>query len=386
LIYLGKTARIVFSKAMSSSTNAPEDAPGTSVEIAGAVDSYLKKEIARYSMVAAFALSAIGGGGAFLFKTLIENKLSELEEARKDISREVGRVEAQAKNVEAKMASISDSESKVRQTADKVEELEKRLRMTIDEALDRMKTLHDEGTGHVASLKKKAEDAQLITRRLEERVKQLEANVEQTVQALQQKAGEISGAAQAVEVQMAQQKKQRMDDLEARRTALLKTEGLPGSPHRVVYSKDPKGVSVYLSPTNHVSGDAVGTVKFAETGEAQFIRLDVPEQSNDGTPQARVRFSGWVESPVVEGADLPAIQDNPAQVQLSVLKGATLHQDASADSPELLEFKPGKTLPAIVTGETKANWIHIVIDAWMPVRFNKSINKILIAPVKDVGG
>ena len=386
MIYLGKTSKIVISNAMSSSPHTPQDAPCTSVEIAGAVDSYLKKEIARYSMVAALALSAICAGGAFLFKTIIENKLSELDQARIAISKEVGRVEEQAKDVETKMTSIRDTESEVRQIATKVEELEKRLRMTIDEAVNRIKTLHDEGTGHVASLKKKAEDAQLITRKLEERVKLLEANVEQTVQALQQKAGQISGAAQAVETQMARQKKQRLDDLEARRAALLKTEGLPGAAHRVIYSKDPKGVSVYLSPTNHVSSDAVGTVKYAESGEAQFIRLDVPEQNNDGTPQARVRFSGWVNSPLVEGADLPAVQDNPAQVQLSALKGATLHQDASADSAELLEFKPGKSLPAIVTGETKADWVRIVIDAWMPVRFNKSINKLLIAPVKDVGG
>jgi len=371
---------------MSSPTSLPENASGASDKITEVVESYLKKEISRYSIFSALVLTALCAGGALLFKIIIENKLSELDQARIEISKETGRVEEKVKGVEDMLASIRETETEVRQIAAKVEEQEKRLRMSVAEALNNIKAVHDEGTGHVASLKKKAADAQLITRKLEERVKQLEANMEQTVQALQHKAGEISSAAQAVETQMAQQKKQRLDEIEVRRATLLKTEGLPGSSHRVVYSKDPRGVSVYLSPTNHVSSDAIGTVKYSEAGTAQFIRLDVPEQTNDGTPQARVRFSGWVPSSLVEGADLPAVQDNPAQALLSALKGATLHQDPSTASPELLEFKPGKPLPAIVTGETKADWIRIVVDAWMPVRFDKSVNKLLIAPVKHGGG
>jgi HAMP domain-containing protein len=353
---------------MSSSTS-------NSNEIPAAVDSYLKKEIRRYSKIGALSLSLICAGGGLVFKVVIENKLNELSQAKDEISREMGRMEVRAQQMETVLETIRKTESQAQEFAAKIGEHKTQITTdfkAIDEAL--------------SSQKKKAADAQLLTRKLEDRVKQLEANVEQTVQVMQRKSGEISSAAQAVEQQMAQQKKQRQDEIEARRMSLLKTEGLPGSAYRVVYAKDPKGVSVYLSSTNHVSKDAVGTVKFAESGVPQFQRLDVPEQSNDGTPQARVRFSGWVNSTLVDGAEAPALQDNPSQVLLSAQKGARLHQDPSADSAELLDFKPGKPLPAIATGETQADWIRVIIDAWMPVRFDRSINTLLIAPAKSSGG
>lgn len=374
---------------MNSSSNTPQETAGTSIEVEGAVDAYLKKEMRRYTKVAAFTLSAICAAGGFLFKVMIENQLSELNRAREDISREIGRVEEKARRVDDVLDSIRETESKVREVAPKVEEHEARLsadRKTIDETLRSIKTEHDEGSRHVASLKKRAEDAQFITLKLEERVRQLEDNVQKTLQAMQRKAGEISSAAQAVESQMALQEKQRREQIETRRATLLRTDGLPGSAHRVVYSKDPKGVSVYLTPTNHVSSDAVGAVKFSESDIGQFVRLDVPEQSNDGTPQARVRFTGWVHSSKVEGADAHVVQDNPAQLLLSPAEGAALHQDPASGSPVLLDFKAGKSIPAIATGETQSEWLRVVIDAWMPVRFDKSFTKLLIAPAKPSGG
>lgn len=370
---------------MSSPSNNPPETAGKNIEVAGAVDAYLKKEIRRYSKITLLALSAICTVAGILFKFMIENKLSELDQARTDISREIGRVEEKARRVDEVLDSIRETEAKVREVASKVEEHEARLstdRKTIDETLRSIKTEHDEGSRHADDLKKRAENAQLITKKLEDRVRQLEDNVQKTLQAMQRKTGEISTAAQAVESQMAQQEKQRREQIETRRAMLLKTDGLPGSPHRVVYARDPKGVSVYLTPTNHVSSDAVGSVKFLEGGGPQFIRLDVPEQSNDGTPQARVRFTGWVHSGKVEGADAHVVQDNPAQLLLSALNSAALHQEPSSGSPELLEFKPGKSISAIATGETQSEWIKVVIDAWMPVRFDRSISKLLIGPAR----
>ena len=72
---------------MHSPSSTPQDASNAFFQIDGAIDSYLKKEISRYSMFSALVLTAICAGGAFLFKIIIENKLSELDQARIEISK-----------------------------------------------------------------------------------------------------------------------------------------------------------------------------------------------------------------------------------------------------------------------------------------------------------
>lgn len=348
-------------------------------QIAKAVDAHMTRRFRHYSKILFFVLTGISTLVGWLFNSLVETKLSELTRAREEINRELGRLDEKSRKVDGMLKSIEETQARTAEHEARLTEERKK----IDEILSEIKIGHAEASQHVATLRKKSEDAQVMAKRLEDRQQQLADNLQKALQAMQRKNSEMSTAAAAVESQMAQQEAQRKAQVEARRATLLATEGLPGIAHRVVYDRDPKGVSVYLKPTEHVSSDAVAAVRFDESGIVQFHRLQVPEADNDGTPQARVRFTGWVDSSRIDGVDARLLKDNPSQVLL-MASGAesALHGEASEESPALLYFKPGKSLPAMATGVVQQGWTQMVIDAWMPVHFSRSVGRKLIAPVQ----
>jgi len=150
-----------------------------------------------------------------------------------------------------------------------------------------------------------------------------------------------------------------------------------GIPYRVVYKKDPNGVSIHRSPIaegRKIKYDKIGEIRFIEDRKhPQLWRKDLTVFWNGNTPRCKVNIYGYISTKAFGNQN---IEKNS---ELKIKEDTySLRSEGDVNSMKIGVLFKGANVKVIeVVDKISSSWVKIELEGWMALQIGGSGEKLI---------